>query len=252
MKTISLPRQEPSLKLPKTITDKRFWKSYFRYYDILLLVKPYQRLLQNLSEALQVKENEVILDAGCGTGNINYFIQEKHEMHALDSSQAALERLAKKFPRVKPYCQSLLHTLPFPNDTFDKVLCCNVLYTLPFEKWPELIQEWKRVLKPGGRLVLNNPTQQFSPIKIYGQHIALRYRADGLLTTLKEVCGMLIPTFQMLRYNQRITQRNKTMIYHFVKEDEQIACLAALGFVSIEQSKSTYANQAIMDVFIKP
>ena len=45
--------------------------------------------------------------------------------------------------------------MPFPDDTFDCVLCCEVVEHVPRD--PSPIAELVRVLRPGGRLVLSTP-----------------------------------------------------------------------------------------------
>jgi SAM-dependent methyltransferase len=47
-------------------------------------------------------------------------------------------------------------TIPFPADTFDLVTCLNVLHHIPRVSF--VIQEISRVTKPGGYLILNEPT----------------------------------------------------------------------------------------------
>jgi ubiquinone/menaquinone biosynthesis C-methylase UbiE len=44
------------------------------------------------------------------------------------------------------------HALPFPDDTFDTVVCTFSLCAIPDEH--RAIREMKRVLRPGGRLLL--------------------------------------------------------------------------------------------------
>lgn len=42
----------------------------------------------------------------------------------------------------------------FPDDSFDRVFCLSVMEHIPFEHWPRCMEEFQRVLKPGGRLVI--------------------------------------------------------------------------------------------------
>jgi len=50
--------------------DSKFWKRYFKVYDVLNLLIPYQELLNTICDELDIKPGEKILEAGCGTGNL--------------------------------------------------------------------------------------------------------------------------------------------------------------------------------------
>jgi ubiquinone/menaquinone biosynthesis C-methylase UbiE len=47
-----------------------FWNRYFKVYDVLNYVIPYQELLKEIVKEVEVKEGDLILDAGVGTGNL--------------------------------------------------------------------------------------------------------------------------------------------------------------------------------------
>ena len=44
--------------------DSNFWKNYFEVYDFLNLLPPYQELLSDICQALEIKKGEKILEAG--------------------------------------------------------------------------------------------------------------------------------------------------------------------------------------------
>jgi len=100
-------------------------------------------------------------------------------------------------------------TLPFETDTFDVVLFCEVLEHLTFDPLHAML-ELKRVLKPGGRLVLTTPNvarlenvsaliegrnvyDPYSNYGAYGRHNReyTRHELSQLLTH----CGFDIETF---------------------------------------------------------
>ncbi|MBK8502001.1 MAG: methyltransferase domain-containing protein [Saprospiraceae bacterium] len=68
-----------------------FWKQYFRYYDILLKVIPYQELFESIVKHLDVKSGMTILDLGAGTGNLQYFLPNDVNVIGLDNSEEALK-----------------------------------------------------------------------------------------------------------------------------------------------------------------
>lgn len=56
--------------------NHKFWKKYFKDYDILNIVIPYQELLKTICEELDIKKGEKILEAGSGTGNFTNVVLE--------------------------------------------------------------------------------------------------------------------------------------------------------------------------------
>ncbi len=103
-----------------------------------------------------------ILDLGCGDGTtINYF--SKHftlsRLEGIDISTASIS-IAKtkniKNSEFKAYNGS---NIPFEDATFDIVFSAVVFHHIDFKLHSDLIQEIKRVLKPGGRFYIfeHNP-----------------------------------------------------------------------------------------------
>ncbi|MFQ6119093.1 MAG: class I SAM-dependent methyltransferase, partial [Methanosarcinales archaeon] len=138
----------------KTMLDSRFWTSYFKVYDVLNLLIPYQELLETICDELEIKKGEKILEAGCGTGNLALKIKERGaEVVGLDNSQEALDIYRKKDPGAKLVLVDLRKKLPFPDDYFDKIASNNTLYIIPRERQLGTLQEFHRILKPGGKVV---------------------------------------------------------------------------------------------------
>ena len=64
-------------------------------------------------------------------------------------------------PKIKPdnftFVQAnLLDGLPFEDDTFDYVFQRILVSSIPRDKWPSVVKELIRVLKPGGYLEVSN------------------------------------------------------------------------------------------------
>ncbi len=81
----------------------------------------------------------------------------------LDFSPKMLSRAARRAHRSGTDSYVLLQAearhLPFPADSFDVVTNSYMLDLLPVEGIREVLSEYKRVLRPGGRVVLVNMTQ---------------------------------------------------------------------------------------------
>lgn len=111
------------------------------------------RLETDLCGALSVGGE--LLDVGIGTGRASLPLaaQGKH-VTGVDSSQAMLDeckRLAGDIPiELLP---ADLANLPFETNRFDTVMALNVLTHFPH--WQQVVKEWSRVAKPGGRIVFD-------------------------------------------------------------------------------------------------
>lgn len=98
-----------------------------------------------------------ILAAGCGTGGMMEFLRRGNpswNISGLDISPLAVEySRARGFPDVS---EGSVNALPYADGSFDVVLSLDVLY---FEGVDEAraMTESRRVLRPGGVLVLNLP-----------------------------------------------------------------------------------------------
>ncbi|MBD8078355.1 methyltransferase domain-containing protein [Cellulosimicrobium arenosum] len=101
-----------------------------------------------------------ILDAGCGSGPLSAELRARGAiMTGLDGSPAMIELARRRLGDDVPlHVADLAEPLPFADDTFDDVVASLVLHYL--EDWVAPLVEIKRVLKPGGRLILsvNHPT----------------------------------------------------------------------------------------------
>src|SRR5262249_23590023 len=134
-----------------------FWDWYARCYDVLLEACPYRRLLGQALDCVPVRTG-VLLDAGCGTGNLLKAIHERHPsvcLHGIDFSEAMLQRASVKVPGAKLSQADLNAILPYPNGCFDVVTCINALYAVAQPE--KTLSELKRVLKPGGILIASSP-----------------------------------------------------------------------------------------------
>src|SRR6266853_2755305 len=103
------------------------------------------------------------LDAGCGTGFLSFELAARgHRVTCVDFAPAMLaeaRRKAAEHDAPVRFEEADAEQLPFPSGSFDFAISRHVLWTLPH---PEAaIDEWIRVLRPGGRLVVLDG--QFDP-----------------------------------------------------------------------------------------
>jgi ubiquinone/menaquinone biosynthesis C-methylase UbiE len=103
------------------------------------------------------------LDAGCGTGFLSFELAARgHRVTGIDFAPAMLtearRKAAERGVSIR-FEEGDAEKLPFASGSFDLAISRHVLWTLPH---PEgAVQEWIRVLRPGGRLAVIDG--QFDP-----------------------------------------------------------------------------------------
>ena len=133
-----------------------FWNEYFRLYDILNKVYPYQDLLKSVMAEMDLGR-ERCLDAGAGTGNLAVLIAKTGaEVVGLDSSEFGLEIFKKKLLVSKAVLHDLEHPIPFPNNSFDYICSINTLFAIDSVHREKICREFYRLLKPKGKLIMTN------------------------------------------------------------------------------------------------
>jgi SAM-dependent methyltransferase len=87
-----------------------------------------------------------VLDAGCGEGVL---VDEF-------SGRLAIEGIDPNYSSARVRSGSVLN-LPYPDASFDRALCLDVLEHLAYEHQPVALGELFRVLRPGGELLVTVP-----------------------------------------------------------------------------------------------
>jgi len=102
-----------------------------------------------------VRPGDKVLDLGCGNGRFFEILKDKGvDYIGVDFSERLIEIAKKRYPQVKFQVADALN-LPFPNNFFDKVYTIAVLHHIPSKEFRQrFLEEAKRVLKPGGLLIL--------------------------------------------------------------------------------------------------
>ena len=137
--------------------DAEFWQQYFKTYDILNIVIPYQELMEELIKESVVNKGDLVLDAGAGTGNLAVRLKQRGaNVVALDNSEEGLRQLRVKDQEIGIIFHDLAKPLSFSDDYFDKIVSNNVIYTLAPGDRDKVFKEFYRILKPGGILIMTN------------------------------------------------------------------------------------------------
>ncbi len=105
-----------------------------------------------------------ILDAGCGTGGTMDGLEDYGEPTGIDASREALRFcLGRGLSRI---CQASITDLPFYNEAFDLITSFDVLSEAGPGSDEKGLDEFHRVLRAGGHLLLRLPAYSW----LRGQH----------------------------------------------------------------------------------
>lgn len=96
------------------------------------------------------------LDVGCGPGFFSILLaQDQHCVTATDYSEKMLEQAEFNFAEAGVFVRTVrgdAQHLPFENESFDYIVSRNLVWNL--EQPESAYQEWLRILRPGGRLLV--------------------------------------------------------------------------------------------------
>ncbi|MBD3406911.1 MAG: methyltransferase domain-containing protein [Candidatus Lokiarchaeota archaeon] len=97
-----------------------------------------------------------VLDAGCGVGKptSEYLAKQGFKVTGVDISGRMIELAKQNVPDVKFHQKNILE-LDFPNNAFDGIICVYTLWHIPREHHANIIENFHRMLKDDGILVLN-------------------------------------------------------------------------------------------------
>jgi len=236
------------MELEKKMLDEKFWEKYFRVYDVLNIVIPYQELMRKLEKELDLKSDDIVLDVGSGTGNLIVRIKDKcKEIIGVDYSQEGIEIHKLKDPAAKVILHDITKRFPFPDNYFSKVVSNNTIYTLTKRQQLRMLSEIYRVMRPGGKFVISNVKKDYSPLEIYFNHISKNIKEQGFLKAVFLIIKMIIPTLKMFYYNNKIRKSGLTNYYHFLTLKEQKVLLRKAGFKNISEARYVFANQAFLN-----
>jgi SAM-dependent methyltransferase len=155
---------------------RSLWNLYALCYDAIAGLAPYQDMLDEVVEALELLPGMRVLDAGCGTGALADRIATRYpavELVAVDLSPTMLGRARARRPwpggfrfveaRIDDY-------LGADTGGFDRIASVNVIWTLSDPQRTFL--RMAEALRPAGRMVHATPRLRFGAVRIAWNHVA--------------------------------------------------------------------------------
>ncbi len=142
---------------------RHFYKYFSKVYD---LINPFfysNEMRKIVVDMANVKEGDLVLEVGCGTGFTTYEIVRRvgeDRVVAVDLTPEQMVKAVRRFPKAN-FLRGDAESLPFKDDVFDASISAGSI-----EYWPHPalgIQEMARVTKPGGRVVILAPRKPDNP-----------------------------------------------------------------------------------------
>jgi sterol 24-C-methyltransferase len=131
-----------------------------------------EKMHDKVAEVLHLTSRDYVLDAGCGQGIVSTYLAKKFHSKIMGITIVPFEVTAANKKAVQLQVQDKLEyklldymDTKFPNNTFDAIYTTETLSHAP--DIHKVLQEFYRILKPGGRLALFEytmaPDARFTP-----------------------------------------------------------------------------------------
>ncbi len=123
----------------------------------------YAGMLHEWVGGMDLRAGSRILELGCGPGNLSAELAKAgHRVTGADKSERMIRRACKTDTQAKFVLADALH-LPMADNAFDVVLLASLINLVPDRA--ALLDESRRVLKPGGVISVLFPTPDFTRAK---------------------------------------------------------------------------------------
>jgi ubiquinone/menaquinone biosynthesis C-methylase UbiE len=115
-----------------------------------------RRKIRRLVVRFGIRPGDRVLDIGCGTGVLLPYLGRlagpRGVVHAVDFAPRMITVARRKFGRRYRYTVADARRMPFPGGSFDVAVCYSVFPH--FQDKPGTLAEIRRVLAPGGRIIV--------------------------------------------------------------------------------------------------
>ncbi len=136
------------------------------FFDMVGQTGWHRDIQRTLIHWMGLRDADVVLEAGCGAGHfVLQLAQRVRWITGLDAVESMLKRAQRnaedhELDNANFVLGDVRH-LPFPEHQFDRVICMNLLFMFEHPDGP--LAELLRVTKPGGEVVLLNPSTSMNP-----------------------------------------------------------------------------------------
>jgi ubiquinone/menaquinone biosynthesis C-methylase UbiE len=246
-------------RLPSVETDLRnFWRDYLigrdRSFGIELLTSgsAYRRMMELQVESLRLSSGDRVIDLGAGTGSFEQQLARlpdcpspihvtavDYVREALRRARDRLDQPATSYGLIVSYLEAdlnLFHPqqkIPLKSDSFEAAIASLLLNYL---ECPEsVLREIRRLLRPGGRMVISSLRRDADFSRLYVENLTelqLGVARDELPDLKQVEIGPVSRSF--LNDAARILELEEVGAFRFWDSDELEQLVAQAGFTAIK------------------
>jgi ubiquinone/menaquinone biosynthesis C-methylase UbiE len=175
------------------------WGSFYDAFANIITLGHIRRLRTLTVDHALLKPGEKVLDVGCGTGGVTIpaklRVGKTGEVAGIDPAPemiAVARRKARRAGLEIDFRVGVIESLPFPDGAFDTVTSSLMMHHLPEHLQVTALAEIRRVLKPGGQLLiadmmrLSTSSRKRSTSLILRHGHAMQFGIEDLPELLKE------------------------------------------------------------------
>lgn len=219
---------------------KKIWQLIIKagcYPNIYFTRNPFKILeFKEITQGITWRGNERVLDIGCGLGNQTLLLAQKCgyitgiEINSefITTARWFAEQVGNKVN--VDFEHRRLEEIHFPSDSFDFIFSICVLEHIPDHE--SIIQEVKRILKPGGRLLLSVDSlaainsQRLVDIHKKKHSVQKYYNIEELKNLLKEMGFADVDVYPIFQSRMAVDLFQQGILQGFHFSLPQVFCLS--------------------------
>ena len=169
-------------EMSRQVYDRNFGGSAADNYERYFVPAIGAPLAADLVDAAALRPGERVLDVACGTGVVARLAAERvgdaGRVVGSDVNPAMLDVARSATPSASiGWHEANAESMPQADETFDVILCQMGLQFVPNKL--AALREMRRVLVPGGRIVLNLPGPAPAPMSAFADALARHVNAEA-------------------------------------------------------------------------
>jgi len=184
-KKFQIPKMNNKIKMQDSIVDPQNWDEYWsrsggkKSHAIYGLIAIFYRkfiISPSLTKFTKkyFKPTDIILHAGCGSGQVDIEVRKYTTVIPLDISLEALALYQKSNPDTLEVLHGSIFNIPLQDSSIDGIYNLGVMEHFNPEEIHSILTEFRRVLKPGGTVLLFWPPKfGISVLALKGIHFIL-------------------------------------------------------------------------------
>ena len=162
-----------------------------------------------LLRKIEIRGKWLNVAAGDGRYNLN-LLQKADFVVASDIDESALRKLWYNTPvpyrkKLQTKVSDITHTFPFESNSFDGVFCAGTLHIFSRKILEDIVLEIDRVLRPGGRVILDFATD-VKRIRLDGKPYIIKDEPKYRLSDAKATLRTLFKEYTIQTYESEVPE----------------------------------------------